>query len=88
MILLLNIKRRIIEPLIKQKISPYQIANNLDIDLVHSVQWDVLGALMENSYINCDHKSFFFLELLMVYEAGHFPCGWQGKWPEGKLVIY
>lgn len=72
-------KKTIIEPLIEQKIRPFQIANNLEIELVHSVQWDILSALMENSYMNCSHKSIFFLELLMVYEAGHFPYGWEGK---------
>ena len=44
--------------------------------------------VMENSYLNGGHKVFFFLELLTVYEAGHFPCGWEGEWPKGRLVVY
>ena len=43
---------------------------------------------MENSYLSSGHRCFFFLELLMVYEAGHFPCGWRGDWPDGKLIVY
>ncbi|HKD26343.1 MAG TPA: hypothetical protein VKC66_10620 [Xanthobacteraceae bacterium] len=53
-----------------------------------STTWDVLGALMENSYLSSRHQAYFFLELLWVYEAGHFPCGWLGDWPDGKLVVY
>jgi hypothetical protein len=52
------------------------------------VQWDILAALMEHAYLGSGHRCFFFLELLSVYEAGHFPCGWIGPWPQGKLVVY
>jgi hypothetical protein len=55
--------------------------------LVHSMSWDVFGALMENSYLDTHHPAHFFLELLWVYEAGHFPCGWLGNWPSGKLIV-
>jgi hypothetical protein len=62
--------------------------HDLDITIVHSSRWNALGALMENSYINSGHSAFFFLEMLMIYEAGHFPCGWRGQWPKGTLLIY
>ncbi|MEM7347717.1 MAG: hypothetical protein AAF485_26085 [Chloroflexota bacterium] len=81
-------KKTIIEPIIEQRIRPYQVSNNLDESVVHSVRWDILGALMENSYIDCGHNTFFFLELLTVYESGHFPCGWKGEWSEGKLIVF
>ena len=56
--------------------------------LAHRRQWDILGALMENSYVSSGHSVFFFLELLRVYEAGHFPCGWIGDWPSEELTVY
>ena len=66
----------ILNPLIERTVIPFLVKDGLDITLVHSVQWDILGALMENSYLGtAGHKAFFFLEMLMVYEAGHFPCG-------------
>lgn len=30
----------------------------------------------------------YFRGLLPWYEAGHFPCGWDGEWPEGRLRIF
>jgi hypothetical protein len=69
-------------------ITPFQVKHGLDLVLVHSVQWDILGALMENSYLGSGHKAFFFLELLLIYEAGHFPCGWEGEWPHGMVRVY
>ena len=81
-------KTAVLNPVIEQRISPFQAKHGLDIVLVHSVQWDILGALMENSYLGSGHKAFFFLELLMVYESGHFPCGWVGEWPHGSLQVF
>jgi hypothetical protein len=81
-------KDELITPLTKKVWLPYQRAHQLDIKLVHNVQWNILAALMENAYLDCNHQSFFFLELLRVYEAGHMPCGWLGNWPNGKLVIF
>jgi hypothetical protein len=81
-------KAAVLEPLTEEKWIPYQQAHGLTMAIVHSVQWDILGALMANSYLRNGHRCGFFLELLWVYEAGHFPCGWHGEWPQGKLVVY
>lgn len=81
-------KASVVNPLIEQTVIPYQEKHGLDIALVHSVQWDILGALMENSYLGSGHTAFFFLELFLVYEAGHFPCGWVGEWPYGALRVF
>lgn len=81
-------KAVLINPLTERHWGPYQQAHRLGRAVVQSVRWDILGALMENSYMGSGHRCFFFLELLSVYEAGHFPCGWRGEWPSGKLVVY
>ena len=81
-------KRELIAPLVKEKIVPFQLEQGLDVAIVHSTSWDVLGALMENSYLDTHHPVHFFLELLWVYEAGHSPCGWLGDWPSGKLIVF
>ncbi len=83
-----GLKTSVITPLTEQKWEPYQQRHDLPAAFIHSVQWDVLAALMENAYLETGHRSFFFLELLRVYEAGHFPCGWIGEWPQGTLLVY
>ena len=81
-------KKKTLDPLIEQVIDPL-LAKSVSepAAVIPSVQWDVLGALMENSYLGSGHAALFFLELLTVYEAGHFPCGWRGCWPQGELLI-
>jgi hypothetical protein len=65
-----------------------QQEHRFDDVILQCVRWDVLGALMENSYLPSAHSVFFFLELLWVYESGHFACGWDGEWPTGRLVVF
>lgn len=35
-----------------------------------------------------DAETTYFRELLPWYEAGHFPCGWDGEWPEGRIRVF
>ena len=81
-------KESLVNPLLDERIRPFQKQNDLSISLVHSVQWNLLAALMESSFIEYNHGCFFFHELFMVYESGHSPCGWRGEWPDGSLVVY
>lgn len=49
--------------------------------------WDTLGACLETEYsdiVACD----FYRRLLEWYLAGHWPCGWEGEYPAGKLVVF
>ena len=79
---------RILAPVVEKRWKPFFESRNLPVKLLHATDWNVGSALTEESYLNTGHRCFFFHELLLVYEAGHFPCGWIGEWPEGKLVIY
>ena len=62
---------------------------NLGDNFVGNVQWNLLAAVMEDIYRECQLDSpRFFSELLNIYEAGHLPCGWiDGNWPIGKLIV-
>jgi hypothetical protein len=77
-------KEELITPLVEQRLSDLGARATVRA----SVTWDILAALMEDSYIDTGHSSFFFLELFEVYEAGRFPCGWRGAWPKGALLVY
>ena len=30
----------------------------------------------------------YFREQLPWFHAGHFPCGWDGDWPSGRMRVY
>ncbi|WP_054179701.1 hypothetical protein [Trabulsiella odontotermitis] len=52
------------------------------------VEWDVMHYLIEDFYSKKLTSPLFFNRLLSIYESGHIPCGWQGNWPKGQLVVY
>ena len=45
------------------------------------------GLLLE-IIVQDEVESTYFRELLSWYDAGHFPCGWEGEYPEGKQRVF
>ncbi|SFE54707.1 hypothetical protein SAMN04487969_103327 [Paenibacillus algorifonticola] len=68
-------------------ISLFAKNNNLNESVYESVEWDLLTAMMEYAYSPYIEPGFY-TELLKVYQSGHIPCGWKGKWPEGQLLVF
>ena len=73
---------------VESKVLPFAEWHKLDKNFYATVRWSLVGAIREDAYKECNPPVRFFTDLLDIYEAGHFPCGWvEGKWPEGKLVV-
>lgn len=53
--------------------------------LIDSINDDFCKIIF-NEY--CSINNQFFNNLLQVYLAGGWPCGWEGQYPKGKLVIF
>lgn len=70
------------------KINVIKEKNNLDQIFIDCVKWDIMNAIMEGTFKDCNLRKAFFLDLLTIYESGNFPCGWNGKWPEGSVLVY
>ncbi|MDG0803648.1 hypothetical protein [Pectobacterium polaris] len=63
--------------------------DRVDMKLIFiNIKWDLVHYLLEDAYKDKLKQSLFFNELVCVYEHGHIPCGWDGVWPSGNLVIY
>lgn len=73
--------------LVREKTTPVVEANNLPAIFIHAVNWDILHLCMEAEYADVFPPAFFASQAYW-YVKGHFPCGWKGQFPEGKLVIY
>lgn len=53
--------------------------------LIDSI-YDDFTKIIFNDYTKLDNN--FFNEVLAVYLAGGWPCGWEGKYPEGRLIVF
>lgn len=74
-------------PLVARKIDQVVREHALPKVFEDTVQWDILGVAMEAEYADV-YPPGFYASQAYWYVKGHFPCGWQGDFPEGILVIY
>lgn len=77
----------LVAPVVERQIEAAGIPPHLlEIVRVHTTS-DVVLACLE-----CEFRSIasigLFASLANWYLQGHFPCGWQGKYPKGKLVVF
>jgi hypothetical protein len=52
-----------------------------------TVRWDILHVCMEAEYADVSPPGFFASQAYWYVQV-HFPCGWTGSFPDGKLVLY
>lgn len=63
------------EPAIVAALDRSGLTSNVALD---AVCWDVVGALVCSAYLDRKPPTGM-LRLLDVYEAGHFPVGWNAE---------
>jgi hypothetical protein len=78
---------RITRPLVGRKIASVIRENNLPKIFNIQVNYDITNLCMESEYADVCPPGFF-MSLGDWYARGHFPCGWWGGFPEGKLVVF
>lgn len=79
--------KKIVIPFVNEKTKPIAARHDLPTMFEDAVQWDILGLCVETEYSDV-YPVGFYASQAFWYAKGHFPCGWQGLFPEGRLVIY
>ncbi len=51
---------------------------------IHSWAELLFCEILRSHRIDCT----YFREQLQWFHAGHFPCGWEGEWPVGKIRVF
>jgi hypothetical protein len=75
------------EDLVREKTQQMVTANNLPRLFVDKVSWDIVHLCMEAEYADVFPPGFYG-GLAYWYVKGHFPCGYKGDFPKGRLVVY
>jgi hypothetical protein len=79
--------KKITKPLVAGKISAVVRQHALPEIFRIQVNYDITGVCMEAEYADMCTPGFF-TNIGNWYVNGHFPCGWWGAFPQGKLVVY
>jgi hypothetical protein len=73
--------------LVMEKLMEIPELKNLPKIFSHTVEWDMIHLLMESEFADVFPPGFFASQAYW-YVKGHFPCGWKGNFPEGRLIIF
>jgi len=79
--------KKITGPLVDRKIAGVVREHDLPEIFKIRVRNDITGACMESEYADVCPPGLF-TSIGQWYVDGHFPCGWWGAFPLGKLVVY
>jgi hypothetical protein len=79
--------RSIVIPLVEDKTVSISKAQNLPKVFMDQVLWDMLHIAMATDFSDVFIPDFY-ASLAYWYLEGHFPCGWEGEYPKGRLIIY
>jgi hypothetical protein len=79
--------KEITGPIVSRKIATVVREHNLPESFGVRVRNDITRACMETEYADLCPPGFF-TSISQWYINGHFPCGWWGAFPLGKLVVY
>jgi hypothetical protein len=75
------------EPFVRLKIETVVCEHGLPEVFEDTVQWDILHLCMEAEYADV-YPPGFYASQAYWYVKGHFPCGWEGEFPQGRLIVY
>jgi len=79
--------RKAVDTLVRGKVKAVVKKHRLPKVFKDTVSWDMIHLCMEAEYAEVFPPAFFASQAYW-YVQGHFPCGWKGRFPKGKLVIY
>ncbi|HEY5721894.1 MAG TPA: hypothetical protein VIT45_06185 [Allosphingosinicella sp.] len=79
--------RPIVNAFVDEKTAKVVAENNLPKDFVDTVRWDIIHLCLEAEFADI-YPPGFFASQSYWYFVGHFPCGWRGTFPAGRMVIY
>lgn len=71
-----------------RKVVQIDLEDSFRQEISFSIRGDMLGIAMETEFADVSLGNFYTSKILKWYENGHFPCGWEGIYPEGKLIVY
>lgn len=79
--------KKITVPMVGRKIDAVVRENKLPEAFEAKVHIDVIHYCLEAEFADLV-KPAWFTGHASWYAAGHLPCGWEGKLPQGRIVIY
>jgi hypothetical protein len=76
-----------IDPIIERRVTPLLDEQGVSKAIRACVSWDLVS-YCQAVELSGEAPETLYLRIGGFYLAGHFPCGWIGEYPKGKLVVF
>lgn len=74
-------------PHIVEKIQEGVIIKNLPEGVIDDIKFNLVTILISDAFSDC-YSSKFYRNLYQIYLSGHLPCGWEGEFPNGRIIVF
>lgn len=74
-------------PDIVKKIQEGIIMKNLPESIVDDIKFNLVTILISDA-LSDYYILEFYRHLYQIYLSGHLPCGWEGEFPNGRLIVF
>ncbi|CAL2102246.1 conserved protein of unknown function [Tenacibaculum sp. 190130A14a] len=61
--------------------------SDLPDSIFASLEWDILSYYQEVAYKKYNIPTFYS-DLIPIYKNGHLPCGYEGEFPNGTILMH
>lgn len=75
------------EALVDDRLRACALDQQIVVQIVGDLRWDMLHLAIEAEYADVFPPGFY-AGLSYWYTTGHFPCGYNGPFPGGRIVIF
>ncbi len=61
---------------------------NIHKEIIDDTKWLLMSILMYDYFSEFGFESELLNQVLNIWKSGHLPCGYSGKYPNGKLRVF
>ncbi len=79
--------RQVVLPLVERRVRSLCAALGLPPIVESCIRWDLIHFGLECEFADVFPPGFFAAQVYW-YLQGRFPCGWEGEFPAGRLVLF
>ncbi|WP_313183213.1 hypothetical protein [Lacrimispora sp.] len=74
-------------PQIVEKIKEGICIKSLPESIIDDLKFNLITILISDIFSDY-YSSEFYHQLYQIYISGHLPCGWDGEFPSGRIIVF
>lgn len=72
---------------LERNVKKHNFSEEISKELINEISFNIISIFMADFYSEY-YQCVFYENVLKIYLAGQLPCGWDGKYPEGRIMVY